>query len=195
MFRELKNHNSYKTGLNEYQGLNKALREVLKPVQTFIKDKIYWNDCTLEDSEYKSRDGFIPYSHNFGGIQVHVVIPKCEQYEFGFLSFGECEDCGNAELYPEGDHQCGYNGTECASEVEGHLDASLRIWLKFEGIDQKTGNGMFYLVCAGGNGDAPYFRTKYEETYFEAEFTAKNIKDLKIKSKKHIQKLLKVLGA
>jgi hypothetical protein len=182
---------SHKVGINEVVGLNKAMRDVMTPIQALIKDKVYWNDCDLDETEYKSRDGFIPYSHNQGGIQLSLVIPSCEKDGFDHLiEFGECDECGNAELYPEGDHQCGYKGQECGYESEGHLDAHFRVWLKFEGIDQDTQELSFYLYCGGGNGDAPYFRTKYEADVFEASFTCKSVAGLKRSASKHVQALI-----
>lgn len=184
---------SYKTGINEIKGLREAMLEIMKPVQAAIKDKIYWSEVNLEEAEYKSRDGFLAHSHNCGGIQITEVIPKCEEYDFGFLEFGECDECGDAEQYPKGDHRCGYEGVECAAEAESHLDACLRIWFKFEGYDQKTGELNFYLVLHGGNGDAPYFRPQYSTNIFEASFSCKSVEGLKRAAAKHFRALLKVL--
>lgn len=181
---------SYKCGMNEVVGLRAALVETFKPVQALLKDKIYWNDCEFKDAEYLRRDGFIPYSHNCGGLILDVIVPKCEEYSFGCMEFGECEDCGNAELYPEGDHQCGYRGQECAYEAEGHLDARLRIWLKFKGINE-DGELEFYINASGGNDDAPYFRNLPD--LFEASFTAKSVAGVKRAASKHIKALLEVL--
>lgn len=193
---KLLNTGSYKTGINEVKGLAKALETLLKPIQKHLKEHSYWNDCAIEHTEYLRRDGFIPHSHNCGGQQIYLVIPKCESYEFDFLEFGECDVCGTAECVNEAGEpiQCGYEGQECASESDGHLDAALRIWLKFEGFDDK-GKMQFFLYAGGGNGDAPYFRTHAEVDLFESSFTAKNLTELKTKGRKHIQKLLKKLGA
>lgn len=171
---------SYKIGLNEVEGLKEALFETIKPVQDALKNKIYWNDCSFEESEYKSRDGFIAHSHNHGGLELTVIIPKCEESYFGFLEFGECDDT-------ECDHESG-----CGYEDEGHLDAKLRIWLKFEGLDD-SGKLNFYIVLSGGNGDAPYFREKYSETIFEAEFSASSVQGVKRAASKHIKALLKTV--
>ena len=108
-------------------------------------------------------------------------IPKCEEYGFGSVEFGECDD-NECECHNEdGNGECGY-------ENEGYLDAFLRIRLKFEGLDEK-GVMKFYLFAEGGNNDAPYYRNV--PTLFETEFTAKNMSDLRAKAKKHIQKLIK----
>jgi hypothetical protein len=186
-------HKSYKIGVDEIEGLKAEMYSVIKPIQVAIKDQTYWNDCEFKDSGYKSRDGFIPHSHNGGGPQLRIVVPKSEESSFGFVGFGDCDECGNETEYPEGDHQCGYNGVECGNETEGHLDASLRVWFKFEGIDTETGTLNFYLVVAGGNGDAPYFRTNYEEIYFESEFSCKSVKGLKKAASKHIKAVLKLI--
>lgn len=189
------NHNSYKIGVDEIVGLKQAMMEVMAPIQASIKDRIYWSDVDLGEAEYKSRDGFIAHSHNCGGIMIREVIPKCEEYDFGFLEFGECDMCGTAECVNDKGEpiQCGYKGMECASESDGYLDAQLRIWLKFEGYDEETGELSFYLYCGGGNGDAPYFRTKYESDLFEASFTCKSVAGLKRAASKHVKALLAVI--
>lgn len=181
-----KKYSFEKTGIKEIQGLEAVMRKVMTPVLTEIKDRIYWNDdLALEDTEYKSRDGFIPYSHNCGGIEISLIIPKCESYEFDFLEYGECDECN-------GETQCGYNGQECAAESEGHLDAKLRVWFKFEGLE--NGEMSFYLYLGGGNGDAPYFRTKHEATIFETQFTAKTLKQVETKGTAAVKKLLKAMA-
>jgi len=181
-----------KVGVQEIGDLLPTMRKLVSPIQEVIKEHIYWNDCDFEESEYKSRDGFIPYSHNCGGLELTVVIPKSESYEFEHLvKFGECEDCQNStETNKHGDTKlCGYAGVECGSESEGYLDAKLRIWFKFEGLNE-DGEMEFYLYCGGGNDDAPYFRTKYEKDVFEASFTAKTIAGISKAAKPHIQKLV-----
>jgi len=185
---------SYKVGMDEIPGLEAAMREAFKPVVEHLQDLAYWNrETDAEKSEYKRRDGFIPHSHNCGGLEWSTVVPSCVKYEFDFLEFGECDECGKADEYPEGDHQCGYKGFECAYESEGHLDAKLRVWFKFEGLED--GTLKFYLYAGGGNGDAPYFRTKYETDLFEASFEAKSLAGIQRTASKHIKALLKVLGA
>ena len=84
---------SYKLGMNEVVGLEQAIREVFQPVVKHLQTKVYWNTLELEQVEYKSRDGFIPHSHNCGGLKLAFYIPKYEQHEFGFLEFDECEGC------------------------------------------------------------------------------------------------------
>jgi len=172
--------NSYKIGLDEIQGLEKAMTEVLNPVLESVTDRVYWSDdLKFESTEYRSRDGFMAYSSNCGGMELLVIVPKCEEYSFKFLEFGECDD-------KECDHE-----QECGYESEGHLDAKLRVWLKLEPMTGDTMN--FYLVLSGGNGDAPYFREKASSTYFESEFSAKTIAEFKKKAKSEIAKLLKVI--
>jgi hypothetical protein len=174
-----------KVGINEVKGLKDVLKSLMAPVQTHIKNHIYWSDVDLTESEYTSRDGFIPHSHNCGGIEISEVIPKCEQYEFGFLEFGECdpEYCECHKPDPNG---------ECALDIDGHNDAKLRVWLKFEGINEQD-EMEFYLYMGGGNGDAPYFRVNAEATIFEAQFTAKTLSELKRVGAKHINNLIKAM--
>lgn len=177
---------SYKIGSQEIEGLEAEMHRLMKPVLDVLRDKMYWNrEAEFETVEYKSRDGFIAHSHNCGGLMFHAVIPECESMEFGFLSFGEWD----------GTHYCDETDIEncnCSEAQDGEYDAAIRIWFKFEGI-QEDGSLKFYLVVAGGNGDAPYFRTQYEETYFEAEFSCKSISGLKRAAAKHIKAVLKLL--
>jgi hypothetical protein len=186
MLKITKQYSFGKIGVNEIEGLKDAMHGAMTPVLDLIKSKIYWNDdLELDDSEYKSRDGFIPYRSNCGGVELTLIIPKCEEYEFGFLEFGQCD--------PE---YCtchtGNNDQGCELDIDGHNDAKLRVWLKFEGIDD-SGVMSFYLVLSGGNGDAPYFRESSSSTYFETEFTCKSIKSFKTKAKTAIAKLLKIM--
>ncbi len=193
---KLKQGYHYKIGVDEIEGLETAMTEVLKPVLEFINDRVYWGKISIEPTEYRSRDGFIPYSSNCGGSEIDLVVPKCESHDFRFLEFGECDTCQELqdknELNSHGEiAQCGYDGQECCSESEGHLDAKFRVWLKFEGL--KDGIMSFYLYCGGGNGDAPYFRTSGEQTIFESEFSVKSLAELKRKGKIEVNKLLKKL--
>ena len=175
------NTSNYKIGLNEIGGLETVLHMLAQPIVNYLKSEIYWATPKFTPVEYESRDGFIANSHNCGGLDFNAVIPKCEEYDFGFLNFGECDDS-------ECNHEC-----SCSYEEEGHLDASLRIWLKFEGLND-DGRMMFYFVVAGGNGDAPYFRHKYEETVFETSFTCETLNDLKIVGSRRVNKLIKAIA-
>lgn len=182
MLREIENHNSYKVGMDEIEGLREAMTNIMAPIQEALKKNIYWSHVTLDDAEYKSRDGFIANSHNCGGLTITEVIPKCEEYSFNFLSFGECEsEEGECEEY-------------CVCQDEGHLDASLRIWFKYEGQDS-DGEHQFCFLVFGGNGDAPYFRTKYSEDYYEGEFTCNSLDDLRRKSQKHVEAIIRLLNS
>lgn len=178
--RITKEYSFSKVGLDEVDGLKDALQAVIAPIQESIKDRIYWSEVDVHESEYKARDGFIPYSSNCGGLEICEIIPKCEEHDFGFLEFGEYECEGNG---------CEVDNCQCDSE--GHLDAKLRVWLKFEGIE--NGTMQFWLYCGGGNGDAPYFRTRNETTVFEASFEAKSIAGVKRAASKHVKALLKAI--
>jgi hypothetical protein len=177
-------HESYEIGVDEIVGLKKAMAEVMLPVIQTIKDKAYWNDDVLSWAEYKRRDGFIPHPHNLGGLEIRLVVPDCEQYEFSFLEFGEWDgehvsDCTDHET------------CECMYANDGEYDASLRVWLKLESIDD--GTLKFWLYMGGGNGDAPYFRSKYETDIFEASFECKSVAGLKRAANKHVKALLEVI--
>lgn len=174
-------HLSYKIGVDEVSGLKAAMKRAMMPITDYLKTVMYWvdPDSIVDWAEYKSRDGFIPHSHNLGGLQIWKVIPKCEEYDFSFLEFGECDtpdDCQD----------------ECLCESEGYLDASFRLWFKLESIDE-SGLMYFYLVLAGGNGDAPYFRTHAESTYYAAEFSCASVLELPIAAKPYVNDLLKTL--
>lgn len=182
------NRYSKKIGVNEIIGLKDAMRDLMKPLQESILDKTYWNNqIDLIDSEYLSRDGFWAHSHNCGGLEISEIIPQCEEHNFTHLTFGEWD----------GQHYCDgkdKDNCECPYDSDGHYDAKLRIWFKFEGYDPNTKELSFYLYCGGGNGDAPYFRTKYEETVFEASFTCKSVEGLNRAASKHFKALMKVIG-
>lgn len=184
--------NSYKVGVDEVIGLREEMLKAFKPVQEYVKSIVYWNDCEVDSLEYKSRDGFIPYPHNCGGLELSLVVPRCEQYKFPFLEFGECDGCnddGTKCLALEPDS----NG-ECGSESEGHLDARLRIVFMFEGIDKDDDSLRFYLNVCGGNGDAPYFRLNSMSDIFEADFVSKSVGRIGFNAKDEIKRLLKAIG-
>lgn len=119
-------------------------------------------------------------SHKIGVNEVlRLTIPECEQRSWEFLEFGEHDaDC------------CSDQG--CSLSDEGHLDAHLRVWLKFEGFER--GVMQFYLVVSGGNGDAPYFREKYQPTLFEASFSARTLKSAERNASKHARMMIKALA-
>lgn len=190
MFKVNKPSNTYcyKYGLDEMPSLKSEMIRSLNPIKKILEDRIYWTDSiNLKNVEYKGRDGFIPYKDNCGGIEIMQIIPMCELHKFNFIPRTECD-------YSFTGCQC-ENTCVCDKEHEcdEHCDHKLRIWFKFEGLDNK-GNGQFWLYCGGGNGDAPYFRVKHEEDIFEHSFKAKNVADFKIKAKKAVSKLLKVMS-
>lgn len=164
----------YKIGVNEVDGLKPLMIKLMKPLKTALKKNLYWSDVNLHEAEYISRDGFIPHSHNAGGIEIFEVIPKSEEYDFGFLTFGD---------YDEEDEE---------HENDEGLEAALQIFFKFEGYDPETKKLSFYLVLSGGNNDAPYFRNI--PTLFETEFTAKSLAEVKNKGELAIKKLIKFMS-
>lgn len=180
---------TYKIGMNEIEGLKESIEEALEPLKKVLKDKIYWGDkVEFESAEYLRRDGFIPHSHNYGGLQFYTVIPDCEASEWPFLEFGEVtdedlEDCSNE------DEEESYRESLSSG---GHLDAALNIWFKFEGLNKETNEMTFYLVASGGNNDAPYFRDL--PTLYESEFKATTLEQVKAEGKKQVLKMIKKLG-
>lgn len=182
----IEDNGSYKVGVDEIVGLKAEMKSILEPVRAAIQDKIYWTKVRLDDTEYKSRDGFIPSAHNLGGVEIIEVIPNCESHSFLFLDFGEFEP-STANL-SEAEYDAEYE----AERGDGFLDAKLRVWFKLESIENNTLK--FYLYLGGGNGDAPYFRSHAETTYFEAEFTCKSVKGLKRAASKAIDALLKKIN-
>ncbi len=174
-----------KIGVDEIEGLYDEMISTLTPVTKAIKDLAYWIDETpWTPSEYKSRDGFYAHSHNLGGPELYIVIPKCEEYNFDFLEFGDYEP------QEKGQSDEDYEESMQSEEGDGLLDAKLRVWLKLESIENNTLS--FYLVLEGGNDDAPYFRNT--PTIFEADFQCKSVKGLKRAASKHIKKLLNIIG-
>mgnify|MGYP001613225003 CR=1 FL=1 len=169
-----------KVGIDEVVGLKDILKDLIIPVVDRLKQDVYWDDLILYESEYKVRDGFIPYSHNCGGVEIGLMIPECESYEFPYLEFGECEN-----------EECNTETHEyCSCDDENHLSAHLRIWFKFEGINE-VGDMEFYLVMSGGNNDAPYFRENYQPILFEKSFNASTLKQVRSKGIKAIKELIK----
>lgn len=170
---------SHKVGANEVIGLKDAMAAAFTPVRDLLRSKAYWDqELEFQDAEYKSRDGFIPHSHNCGGLQLDLHVPECESYEWDFLEFGELTEEYTRDVEPY--------------ENEGELDAFIRIWFKFEGVSD-SGELEFYLVMSGGNDDAPYFRSI--PTLFEASFTCKSVAGVRRAAAKHVKALLKVMGA
>lgn len=171
---------SYKIGVDEVLGLNAAMQAVMLPVRDALREKAYWDESLeFRSLEYKSRDGFIPYSSNCGGVELSLHVPELEQDEWSFLEFGELTE--------------EYLRDEEPWENEGELDAYLRIILKFEGI-AKDGSMQFYMNVCGGNNDAPYFRVQNLPDLFEAEFTCKSVAGLKRAAAKHVRSVLKLIG-
>jgi hypothetical protein len=173
-----------KVGIDEIKGLKAEMINVFKPILNTITYKSDCNDSILEEAEYKSRDGFIPHSDNCGGLIISQIIPYSEKYAFGFIEFGDCDE-QFCTCHVD-------NNSECELEVDGDKDAILRIWFKFEGINDK-GELEFYLVMSGSNNDAPYFREKYQPVLFERSFTSKSISGIKKAASKSIKDLLKVI--
>lgn len=194
---EINMGNSYKCGMNEVVGLREAIAEAFKPVLEVLRSNAYWyEELDFDDVEYLSRDGFIPHSHNKGGLMIGLHVPKCEEYDFSFLEFGECDGCNK-----DCNRCCGaiddpkdpdYNHGECHSECDNQLGAYLRIWFKFEGINE-DGELEFYINACGGNGDAPYFRVEHLTDLFDASFTAKSVIGVTLAAAKHIKALVKIL--
>ncbi len=169
---------SYKIGVDEVIGLRSAMESVMEPIRDLIRHKAYWNNqLEFNELEYKSRPGFIPNSHNYGGVELDLIVPECESSEWSCLEFGE------AEINPD---------TNELYDNDGELDAYLRIILKFEGIDSE-GNMKFYLNVCGGNNDAPYFRISSLPELFEAEFMCKSIEGMNRKASKYIKNIIKLL--
>lgn len=183
-------HNSYKIGLNEVVGLEEAMELALKPILDHLNEisRTWSGDgwFKFDTAEYKSRDGFIAHSHNLGGVMIESIIPKCGEYDFGFLEFGEYETDGLEDLT-----ESEIDSRRESEESEGYLDAKLRIWLKLESLDDESLN--FYLVMSGGNGDAPYFREKHQPTLFEASFACSSVFDLAITARPHVEALMAVI--
>lgn len=180
-YRPAQLSSSPKLTIDQVPGLAEALEAALEPIASALREHAYWNEqLKPEATEYRSRDGFIPYNHNCGGAELRLHVPKCESDSFNHLTFGECDDL-------ECDHE-----QSCSYEDEGYLDAYMRIWLKFEGLDAQ-GRMEFYLVMEGGNNDAPYFRSKYLPTLFEASFSCRTLAGFKRAAAPALRALLKAV--
>lgn len=189
----IKQGNSYKIGMNEVVGLRDAMIKALKPLQVALQDAQSWGSAEdwfpMDDAEYKSRDGFIPHSHNLGGIQINQVIPECGQCDFTKLDFPEyspsSDDLTEAEQDAERESESG----------DGLLDSHLRIWLKLEAVDQLSdGNCLmkFYLVASTCD-EAPYFRHRTSRDLFESEFQASSIEAFKRKAAANVKRCIKAV--
>lgn len=175
---------TYKVGMNEVEGLEDSINKCLIPLKEVLQEKMYWCKPEFYPAEYLSRDGFIANSHNHGGLQLRAVLPKCEEYNFTSITFGEVTDEDLKACKTDEDRELLYS----SHEDEGNLDAGLNIWFKFEGFNE-SGEMMFYLVVSAGNNDAPYFRTI--PTIFETSFTVKTLKQLEFKGTQAVKKLIK----
>ena len=178
------NQYSYKVGMSEVVGLEASIVKCLAPLKAVINKKLWWTKPEFDKAEYLHRDGFIPHSHNCGGLQFNATIPKCEEYKFAKLEFGEVTDDDLADCKTDAERE----EMEQSYNDEGHLDCHLSIWFKFEGFND-NGEMMFYLVASAGNNDAPYFRTI--PTIFEDSFTCKTLKQLEYLGKKKVEKMIK----
>ena len=174
----LRSFSSRKQYLDENDMLNLTVKKSLGPLQDYLKNRMYWNsECELTPVECRSRDGFIPYSDNCGGYELHAVIPYCEHGDDSVLD----EYCFNAEGDLLDDFDC-----------DGNYDKGLYIIFKYEGVNEKNEH-VFYVNCSYGNGDAPYFRTKHLPTIFENEIKGKSISVIKNKLDKTIKVMIETL--
>lgn len=117
---------SYKTGVDEIVGLADAMRLSIKPLLDHLNELDDW--CgdgwfKMESAEYKGRDGFIPHSHNFGGVEIGAVVPKCGEYNFSFLEFGEIER-------EPGQSDEDWDAQRDIEESDGHLEAVPKLKLR-----------------------------------------------------------------
>lgn len=180
MFATVPNPKHYKIGIDEMPELRLAMFEVLKPILVTLNNQQSATDRLFEfsEAEYKSRDGFIPYSHNHGGVQITGHIPEFCKDDYSWISFGEHDD------------DCKYH--ECNCDDDGLLDAYLVLWLKYEGLDE-NGVGQFYIVVSAGNEDAPYFRIKNMPTVFESSFEASSVDEFKRRVDIHVANIIRMI--
>lgn len=181
---------SYKIGLDEVVGLKLVLTSLMKPLQAALNEQQSWGShdwFQITEAEYKSRDGFIPYNSNCGGLMIESVVPDWGQYDFQCLAWPEFTPSSESLTEEEQDEE------RQSDSDGGQLDSYLRIFLKFEGFNEKTGAIQFYLNASTCD-EAPYFRLKYSKDLFESSFEAKTLVELHTKGKKHIAKLIKRLG-
>ena len=180
--------NSYKIGLHEVVGLKAAMTRVMQPLLVALNDAESW--CgdgwfKLSEAEYKSRDGFIPHTHNCGGLMIESVLPECGQSDFPSLNWPEYTPSEDGMTDDQQDEE------RQSYADNGYLDCHLRIWLKFEGFDNR-GNMQFYLVASSCD-EAPYFRHRNAVNHFEASFTAATLSSFERKAAVQIRKLVKAV--
>lgn len=188
MIKINKRYDFEKVGLNEVEGLKAVLKNLVRPLQKSLGHPIYWDEAvSFAENEYNSRDGFRAHSHNCGGYELKILLPSCERYSFPFVAFEECEDSECNCKLEDGDGSC-------PEEADGGLDSILRIWLKFEGINE-NGVMSFYFYMGGGNADVPYFRSGREATIFGESFQATDLKQVRKTGGRIVRKMLKVMGA
>ena len=185
--------NSYKIGMDEVMGLENMLNQVVKPLQDILLKKVYWmNEVNFNKREYKSRDGFSAYSHNCGGIEFREVIPECEASSFNFLEFGEVDSDDIDGYSSMSDEEKEIARDKEVDDSIGYFDSALLIGISFEGFNKK-GQLQFYIYLSGGNGDAPYFRTKSLTDIFDASISAYTMVDAQKKLTLQINKILKII--
>jgi hypothetical protein len=190
---QVKQGNSYKIGMNEVVGLRESMLKVMKPLQEALQQAQGWGSpedwFEMNDAEYTSRDGFIPHSHNCGGIQINQVIPECGSCDFPKLDFPEFEPDHDGMTDKELDQQ------RDSESGDGLLDAHLRVWLKLESVEKLTdGNCLmkFYLVASNCT-EAPYFRHRTARDLYECEFHAVTLKQFENTAAKKIKELIKAV--
>lgn len=138
----------------------------------------------VEELEFESRDGFIPYSHNRGGVDlfdmtdIGSLIGSGEHYH---LNIRDMVDDRYNELYEEiakehtdTESDEFYNAVSDAAgnEYEG---IAWRVRIMYNGDNKLT-------IFAGFDDEAPYFRW-YRKCDFEKVIKFKNKTDLKQKLK------------
>jgi len=155
---------------------------IVKAVQEFMLELGYTKE-RISELDCRRRDGFIPFSHNKGGLEAIAFIDLYSAYSMGGVGFDNAdativkyyeyclESLGLKDAKELTDEQHDQIGQSCSEDtVLFSLDAML--------IDEHTLN-LRFCVCAK---DTPYHRQYDDLIDIDVEF--KNVTELKKKLKK-----------
>lgn len=172
----------------------RGLVELLKDSTEPLDELLDFMFQSVEELEYTSRDGFIPHSHNKGGVDfigitsikdlyysgshhdtnIEVHVNECFNYEEKELKENHPElKFGSDEYYEKLDEYLEYEGNQLAFRV--------RIMYEGDGV---------IMVHSGWDLDGPYFRWT-NKTDLEQKIKFKDKRDLKPKLRKAIEKAIK----
>ncbi len=145
---------------------------------------------TIDTIEYQRCDGFIPFDHNRGGIDLILITNNAfligSGYHFGTsietkveASYNKTEDEVRKENPTLSDEEIHDKVFEI--EADDYSGQAFRVRIMYEGDNTLT-------VFAGWDDDAPYYRWS-NKAEFEKTIEFKNKSDLKTKLNKLLKKI------